>query len=131
MACLGPIISQIENHDLILKYKFIVLDLTQYRTDASCGKAVIDQYLLPKIMQHLLYLVYIILLIKNSLQVCLCSIPFLVILFISNVMIGQATLTEIPEGYEPEHWEYFKHPVSRYIFNRFPYVLYSRSHVFK
>jgi len=47
-------------------------------------------------------------------QVCLCSIPFLTILFISNVLIGQATLTEIPEGYEPEHWEYFKHPVSRF-----------------
>ena len=49
-------LSQIKNHDIILKYKFIILDLTQYRTYASCGKAVIDQYLLPKIMQHLLEL---------------------------------------------------------------------------
>ena len=47
-------IYQIKNHDLILKYKFIVLDLTQYRVYASCGKAVIGQYLLPKVMQHLL-----------------------------------------------------------------------------
>lgn len=47
-------------------------------------------------------------------QICLCSLPFLTIIFISNVIIGQATLTEIPEGYEPEHWEYFKHPISRF-----------------
>lgn len=48
-------------------------------------------------------------------QICLCSIPFLIIIFYANVLVGQATLHEIPEGYEPEHWEYFKHPISRFI----------------
>jgi len=47
-------------------------------------------------------------------QVCLVSIPFLTVIFISNVIIGNATLTEIPEGYEPECWEYYKSPITRF-----------------
>jgi len=47
-------------------------------------------------------------------QICLCSLPFLLIIIYANVFVGQATLTEIPEGYEPQHWEYYKHPISRF-----------------
>lgn len=46
--------------------------------------------------------------------IMLCSAPFIVIIFVADVFIGPATLTEIPEGYEPEEWEYYKHPLERF-----------------
>ena len=36
------------------------------------------------------------------------AIPATAIIFYSNVFIGPATLTPIPEDYEPKHWEYYK-----------------------
>jgi len=41
-------------------------------------------------------------------------IPLTIVTAWANVFIGQAELTEIPEGYQPYVWEYEKHPVSRF-----------------
>ncbi|XP_059048724.1 NADH dehydrogenase [ubiquinone] 1 beta subcomplex subunit 5, mitochondrial [Achroia grisella] len=42
-------------------------------------------------------------------------IPVSLILFYSNIFIGPAQLTPIPEDYNPKHWEYHRHPVTRFI----------------
>uniref|UniRef100_A0A7R9EPS5 NADH dehydrogenase [ubiquinone] 1 beta subcomplex subunit 5, mitochondrial n=1 Tax=Timema bartmani TaxID=61472 RepID=A0A7R9EPS5_9NEOP len=47
-------------------------------------------------------------------------IPVGGIVFFSNVFIGPATLTEIPEGYVPKHWEYYRNPIQRF-FARYIY----------
>jgi len=42
-------------------------------------------------------------------------IPGLAVVFYSNVFIGPAKLAEVPEGYEPHNWEYYRHPLQRFI----------------
>lgn len=59
---------------------------------------------------------------KNELHfyTLLGVIPLGLIMAYCNIFIGPAQLAEIPEGYEPRHWEYFKHPIER-LFSRYVY----------
>ncbi|XP_055376881.1 NADH dehydrogenase [ubiquinone] 1 beta subcomplex subunit 5, mitochondrial [Condylostylus longicornis] len=47
--------------------------------------------------------------------VMLGVIPITAIVMYTNIFIGPAELREIPEGYVPKHWEYHKHPISRFL----------------
>uniref|UniRef100_A0A1B6MCI3 NADH dehydrogenase [ubiquinone] 1 beta subcomplex subunit 5, mitochondrial n=1 Tax=Graphocephala atropunctata TaxID=36148 RepID=A0A1B6MCI3_9HEMI len=43
------------------------------------------------------------------------AIPLSLICMYVNIFIGPAKLAEIPEGYTPKHWEYHRHPITRFI----------------
>ncbi|CAH2006614.1 unnamed protein product [Acanthoscelides obtectus] len=42
-------------------------------------------------------------------------IPITAVITYANVFIGPATLSEIPEDYTPKYWEYYRHPITRFI----------------
>merc|ERR1712071_721466 len=43
------------------------------------------------------------------------AIPAGLLILSANLFVGPATLTEIPEGYTPQHWEFYSHPITRFI----------------
>ncbi|XP_018410397.1 PREDICTED: NADH dehydrogenase [ubiquinone] 1 beta subcomplex subunit 5, mitochondrial [Nanorana parkeri] len=47
--------------------------------------------------------------------VLLGLIPATIGILLINIFIGPAELAEIPEGYTPEHWEYYRHPITRFL----------------
>jgi NADH dehydrogenase (ubiquinone) 1 beta subcomplex subunit 5 len=55
-------------------------------------------------------------------------IPACTVAFLANVLIGPATLAEIPEGYVPKQYEYHKHPISRFILK---YIVPSHQEVYE
>lgn len=36
------------------------------------------------------------------------AVPCLLLMFFTHIFIGPAELTEIPAGYVPKHWEYYR-----------------------
>lgn len=53
---------------------------------------------------------------KNALHfwTVIAGVPLVVLTMIINTR-ANPELSEIPEGYQPRHWEYYKHPVARFL----------------
>jgi NADH dehydrogenase (ubiquinone) 1 beta subcomplex subunit 5 len=51
---------------------------------------------------------------RVHLYTMLAVIPAAAIIAYANLFVGQAKLVDIPEDYEPKHWEYHKHPIARF-----------------
>ncbi|KAG8581314.1 hypothetical protein GDO81_007627 [Engystomops pustulosus] len=57
---------------------------------------------------------------KRFLQLCkfyalLTAIPAGIAIALINIFIGPAELVEIPEGYVPDPYEYYQHPITRFL----------------
>lgn len=46
--------------------------------------------------------------------IVITAVPIAVITTIINIR-ANPELSEVPEGYEPRHWEYYKHPITRFM----------------
>lgn len=42
-------------------------------------------------------------------------VPLGALIFFTNIYIGPATLADIPDDYVPQHWEYYEHPITRFM----------------
>ncbi|XP_015912761.1 NADH dehydrogenase [ubiquinone] 1 beta subcomplex subunit 5, mitochondrial [Parasteatoda tepidariorum] len=57
-------------------------------------------------------------------------VPLTLLILYVNIFIGPATLTETPEDYQPRHWEYHRHPITRFIAKNFhldPQIHYEKT----
>merc|ERR1712127_225113 len=48
-------------------------------------------------------------------HICLTAGPVLAFIGYNSLFVGPATLTDIPEDYEPRHYEYHKNPIRRFL----------------
>ena len=58
--------------------------------------------------------------------IILTAVPLAVGITIINIR-ANPVLSEVPEGYEPRHWEYHKHPIARFLAKHF-FVPMEREH---
>jgi len=61
--------------------------------------------------------------------VMLGVLPIVAIISAANLLVGPGELIDVPDDYEPKHWEYYKSPVSQFIARHFtdsPEKIYER-----
>jgi NADH dehydrogenase (ubiquinone) 1 beta subcomplex subunit 5 len=61
--------------------------------------------------------------------VMLGVLPIVAIISAANLFIGPGEVIDIPDDYEPKHWEYYKSPISQFIARHFtdsPEKIYER-----